>query len=362
MLSVNYATFRARKVLLKVVVSFIVLCVSAVTPAAHASKSEVSLSSKVSENARREFNSFLRHAPINTPNVNFIIDPLLNPVYASQIRSDVFTNVGMWSELRNIEGPMNVYAAPTQNFSFVYEYLKQDLAPQGLEFGWLDKKAERAREEPTGFFGGAAPGDTKTGNAVLMVYVPNGTSPTDAHWKSLTSHEYVHVAQRSVLKGTMAPMQCWVREGLANFIGWSYSGRGNLTTYVRSWKAQLQDLENERQYSVSQRLSRKYWENWFVASERQDIRTDCDPTQNYVIGALAFQYLYGTYGYEKVSTYLRNLVSAIGPCGDGSPTYFTTCMPARNDAFMQSFGISLRDIYPKFAAHIVTELRWFTTK
>ena len=53
---------------------------------------------------------------------------------------------------------MDVYAAPTQHFQFVYNYMKQVLPAQQLESGWLDAKAERARLEPTGFFGGGAPG------------------------------------------------------------------------------------------------------------------------------------------------------------------------------------------------------------
>ena len=326
------------------------------------SKTDQALSSAVSEQARVEFISFFSQRPQVKPNVSFIIDPRLKSVYSNQIKFDVTANARMWAKTRDVQNPMNVYAAPTQNFDFIYRYMKLELDSQSLETGWLDSKAERARKEPTGFFGGGAPGNTKSGSAVLMVYIPNGISVTDDHVKSLTSHEYVHVAQRSVFKGTMSPMQCWVREGHANFIGWSYSGRANKATYIRAWKSQLRDLEIERQYSNSQRLSKKYWENWFITSEKQDTRTDCEPTQNYVIGALAFQYLYGTYGYVKVNSYLENLVSAIEPCGDGSPKFSATCIPARNAAFEESFGIALRDIYPKFASHIVTELKWLTNQ
>jgi hypothetical protein len=195
-----------------------------------------------------------------------------------------------------------------------------------------------------------------------MVYVPNGRSTNDDHWNSLTSHEYVHIAQRSVFNGSMAAMQCWVREGQANFIGWSYAGRASKSNYVHAWKSQLQDLENERPYSPRQRLSTKYWENWFITNETQDITKVCDATENYVAGAMAFQYLYGTYGYEKVNTFILELAAAVAPCGDGTPKYSNTCVPARNSAFEKAFGISLRDAYPRFAAHIVRELKWFINK
>jgi len=236
------------------------------------------------------------------------------------------------------------------------------LPAQQLESGWLDVKAERARKESAGFFGGGAPGDALNGSAVLMVYVPNGRPANDDHWNALTSHEYVHVAQRSVFNGSMAAMQCWVREGQANFIGWSYAGRASKSVYVHAWKSQLQDLENEREYSPQQRLSVSYWKNWFIANETQDITRVCDATQNYVAGAMAFQYLYGTYGYEKVNAFILGLQAAVAPCGDGTPKFSNTCIPARNSAFEKAFGISLRDAYPRFATHIVRELKWFTNK
>jgi len=333
----------------------------AVTGAGYRTSSST-LASATSERARTNFLAFLSHAPRATPNVTFTIDPTLKKVYSDQIVADIRKNVSMWSDLRDASKPMDVYAAPTQHFQFIYNYMKQVLPAQQLESGWLDAKAERARQEPTGFFGGGAPGDSVNGTAVLMVYVPNGRPTSDDHWNSLTSHEYVHIAQRSVFNGSMAAMQCWVREGQANFIGWSYAGRASKSAYVHAWKSQLQDLENEREYSPQQRLSAKYWENWFIANETQDITRDCDPTQNYVTGAMAFQYLYGTYGYEKVNTYIRDLADAVAPCGDGTPKFANTCITARNTAFQKAFGISLRDAYPQFAAHIVRELKWLTNK
>jgi hypothetical protein len=347
-----------RKVLAIVVVAASMLT----TSGADAKPDKSALASPTSERARTNFLSFLNHSPRATPNATFTIDPLLNKVYSDQIVADIRTNVRMWTDLREASKPIDVYAAPTQHFQFIYDHLKRVLPAQQLESGWLDVKAERARKESTGFFGGGAPGDALNGSAVLMVYVPNGRPTNDDHWNALTSHEYVHVAQRSVFNGSMAAMQCWVREGQANFIGWSYAGRASKSVYVHAWKSQLQDLENEREYSPQQRLSVSYWKNWFIANETQDITRVCDATQNYVAGAMAFQYLYGTYGYEKVNAFILGLQAAVAPCGDGTPKFSNTCAPARNSAFKKAFGISLREAYPRFATHIVRELKWFTNK
>ena len=347
-----------RKVLAIVVVAASMLT----TSGADAKPDKSALASPTSERARTNFLSFLNHSPRATPNATFTIDPLLNKVNSDQIVADIRTNVRMWTDLREASKPMDVYAAPTQHFQFIYDHLKRVLPAQQLESGWLDVKAERARKESTGFFGGGAPGDALNGSAVLMVYVPNGRPANDDHWNALTSHEYVHVAQRSVFNGSMAAMQCWVREGQANFIGWSYAGRASKSVYVHAWKSQLQDLENEREYSPQQRLSVSYWKNWFIANETQDITRVCDATQNYVAGAMAFQYLYGTYGYEKVNAFILGLQAAVAPCGDGTPKFSNTCAPARNSAFEKAFGISLREAYPRFATHIVRELKWLTNK
>ena len=347
-----------RKVLAVLVVAASLLT----TSGADAKTGSAALASPTSERARTNFLAFLHHASGATPNATFIIDPLLRKVYSNQIAADIRTNARMWTDLRDPSKPLDVYAAPTQHFQFVYDYMKRVLPAQQLESGWLDAKAERARKESTGFFGGGAPGDAINGNAVLMVYVPNGRSTNDEHWNSLTSHEYVHIAQRSVFNGNMAAMQCWVREGQANFIGWSYAGRASKSNYVHAWKSQLQDLENERPYSLKQRLSTKYWEKWFITNETQDITKVCDATENYVAGAMAFQYLYGTYGYKKVNTFILELAAAVAPCGDGTPRYSNTCIPARNSAFEKAFGISLRDAYPRFSTHIVRELKWFINK
>jgi hypothetical protein len=346
----------------KVLAVFVVAASLLTTSGADAKAGSAALASPTSERARTNFLAFLHHASSATPNATFFIDPLLRKVYSDQIVADIRTNVRMWTDLRDASKPMDVYAAPTQHFQFITDHLKRVLPAQQLESGWLDAKAERARKESTGFFGGGAPGDAVNGHAVLMVYVPNGRSANDDHWNSLTSHEYVHVAQRSVFGGSMAAMQCWVREGQANFIGWSYAGRASKTEYVNAWKAQLQDLENERMYSPQQRLSARYWENWFIGNETQDITKVCDATQNYIAGAMAFQYLHGTYGYEKVNAFIRNLVNAVAPCGDGTPRFSNTCIPARNSAFEKAFGISLRNAYPRFAIHIVRELKWFTNR
>ena len=314
--------------------------------------------SSTSEHAYSDFLAFSRDGSKAPANIKFTVDPQLPSVYANQIKRDTLTSVRMWSNDRAPSIRMDVYAAPTQHFQFIYDYMKQVLPHSQIANGWLDEKLRRSKTESSGFYGGGAPGNSINGDDLFMVYVPNKYPINDAHWNSVVSHEYVHVVQRLIFHGSMAPMQCWVREGQANYIGWNYSGRTSAASFASAWKTQLRDLEQTHLYTKTQKFSKVYWQQWFVKNETQDVSKDCEPTDNYVVGALAFQYLYGTYGHAKVEAFIRNLRDAVSPCGDGGPNTITTCIAARNTAFTSAFGISLRGAYPKFAEHIVSELRW----
>jgi len=317
--------------------------------------------SSVSEQAYADFLAFFQGGSLAPTNITFTIDPQLRSVYANQIKRDTLASVRMWSDDRAPSVKLGVYAAPTQHFQFIYNYMKQVMPPARLAGGWLDEKLQRSKTESSGFYGGGAPGNSVNGDDVFMVYVPNKYPINDAHWNSVVSHEYVHVVQRHIFQGSMAPMQCWEREGQANYIGWSYSGRASAVSFAIAWKAQIRDLDQARIYTKTQKFSKVYWQQWFLKNEFQDVSKDCEPVDNYVVGALAFQYLYGTYGHVKVETFLHNLRDAVQPCGDGGPTIIASCIAARDIAFTSAFGISLHDAYSKFAQHIVSELHWATT-
>ena len=336
----------------------IALALALVAQPANARPIAANFGSSVSERAFADFLALSKGGSKAPANINFTIDPQLKSVYANQIKRDTLASVRMWSNDRAPSIKMFVYAAPTQHFQFIYDYMKQVLPPSQLANGWLDEKFQRSKSESSGFYGGGAPGNSINGDDVFMVYVPNEYPVNDAHWNSVVSHEYVHVVQRLIFHGSMAPMQCWVREGQANYIGWSYSGRSSVSSFASAWKAQIRDLDQARIYTKTQKFSKVYWQQWFLKNEFQDVTKDCEPTDNYVVGALAFQYLYGTYGHAKVESFLRNLRDAVQPCGDGGPTFITSCIAARNAAFTSAFGVSLHSAYPKFAQHIVSELRW----
>ena len=209
----------------------IALALALVAQPANARPIAANFGSSVSERAFADFLALSKGGSKAPANINFTIDPQLKSVYANQIKRDTLASVRMWSNDRAPSIKMFVYAAPTQHFQFIYDYMKQVLPPSQLANGWLDEKFQRSKSESSGFYGGGAPGNSINGDDVFMVYVPNEYPVNDAHWNSVVSHEYVHVVQRLIFHGSMAPMQCWVREGQANYIGWSYSGRASAASF-----------------------------------------------------------------------------------------------------------------------------------
>jgi hypothetical protein len=103
--------------------------------------------------------------------------------------------------------------------------------------------------------------------------------------------------------------------------------------------------------------------NWFEQREvtkavSADYKGDI-PTEDYVFGALALQYLYGTYGFDAVTELYQNMARiALASCPSADSTINPSCTSARHEAFEKAFGISLDIFYPRVAEYIVQEIQW----
>jgi hypothetical protein len=103
--------------------------------------------------------------------------------------------------------------------------------------------------------------------------------------------------------------------------------------------------------------------NWFKQREvtkavSSDYKGDI-PTEDYIFGAIALQYLYGTYGFDAVTELYQNMARiALAHCPSADSTVNPSCTSARHEAFEKAFGISLETFYPRVAAHIVQEVKW----
>jgi hypothetical protein len=76
------------------------------------------LGSQTAVNARKDFLLQIKNASTRTPNLEFHIDPTMNPNLLLGIKVDTALSAGFWSTLLSINRKVLVYVAPTENFQF----------------------------------------------------------------------------------------------------------------------------------------------------------------------------------------------------------------------------------------------------
>jgi len=318
------------------------------------------LGNQTAVNARNEFLLQLKNAPSRTPNLEYHIDPTINPALLTGIRVDTSLSANFWSALRPIDQKVVVYIASTENFKFLVDEITPNSTLAGLFGDWLGHKYLQAQNEPHGFFGGGAPAFDKNDNPVFMVYAPNGQSLGNGFWTQTTSHEFVHVTQRYLMGGNMSPMLGWVIEGQADYIGANFATRNSSQAFASYWIQLIFSMARADMSPKTLGWNKQQFIDWFKSKEitaSPDKAGDI-PVENYVVGAMASQYLYGTYGYKKVNAYYDKLGKIMPDCGNGDSTTNVKCTPSRQKAFKDAFGVTMAEFYPKVAAHIVAEIAW----
>ena len=318
------------------------------------------LGSQTAVNARKDFLLQIKNASTRTPNLEFHVDPSMNPNLLLGIKVDTALSADFWSTLRPIDQKVLVYVASTENFQFFIDELKPTLTPEGLEGDWLGLKLAQAKEYPHGFFGGGAPAFDKNGNPVFIVYAPNQQNLGSGFWTQSTAHEFVHVVQRYLMGGNMSPMLGWVVEGQADYIGANFGTRNSTEAFASYWAQLISTIPEMSKFPEIINWNQQQFVNWFKEKEvtLNPQKAGDIPVENYVVGAMASQYLYGTYGYKKVNTYYDNLSRIVSDCQNGDSTVHLQCNPSRQKAFKDAFGISMADFYPKVSAFIVSEIAW----
>lgn len=129
--------------------------------------------SEVSVNARKDFLSKLSSRSLETPNIEWVVDPVADPAKIEQYKKEVPYAVQFYNSVVPAKTPLRVYIGSSANFQWIYDNLKRDLAPDGLEGNWLEAKLARSKVEE-GFHGGAGGLRTKEGKAVLFSITENG--------------------------------------------------------------------------------------------------------------------------------------------------------------------------------------------
>jgi hypothetical protein len=85
---------------------------------------------------------------------------------------------------------------------------------------------------------------------------------------------------------------------------------------------------------------------------------ECDPWINYILGAMAFHYLAGNYGNQKIQDFYLGLKDSWKGVCDGPVNKGNYPCPSWKITFKKVFGITPEDAYPKFGQYIYDEIKW----
>ena len=312
--------------------------------------------------ARQDFLTQLSKSSQRSANLEYRIDPQFDSELKHEVMVDTQVSASFWAHIRPIDQKVMIYIAPTNNMQYIYKYMWPTLDENGRFGDWLQVKMARAETEK-GFFGGGAPAFDKNENPVFMMFAPNDMSQGNGLWTSVTSHEFTHLVQRYIMHGNFAPIYGWMLEGQADYIGANIATRNSDTAFASEWAQLIQFVGKNSEHPEMLSWNEDQFVTWFKQREdtkavSADYKGDI-PTEDYVFGALALQYLYGTYGFDAVTELYQNMATiALVHCPSADSTINTSCTSARNEAFEKAFGISLETFYPRVAKYIVQEIQW----
>ena len=290
------------------------------------------------------------------PNVEFIVEPHMDKALEKQIIDNINVSAKFFAKERPLSVPLKIWIAMSSEFQWIHDNMTKALPSEQLEGGWLDAKLARAKAEP-GFVGGGAAGDDKNGVATLFFNTSTRSNWGDSFWSQVPAHEFTHVVQRYELANTMGPMLCWVREGNANFYGWMIAGRNSQAAYRNFWLQAISHIKYDTGISDYESKTAAYWTNFFVEGESKSTQ-ECDPWINYILGAMAFQYLAGNYGNDKIQDFYLGLRDSWNGICNGPVNKGNYPCPSWKITFKKVFGITPEDAYPKFGQYIYDEIKW----
>lgn len=291
------------------------------------------------------------------PNVEFIVEPHMDKALERQIMDTINVSAKFFANERPLSVPLKIWIAMSSEFQWIYDSMTRALPSEQLEGGWLDMKLARAKAEPNDFMGGGAAGDDKNGVATLFFNTSTHSNWGDSFWSQVPAHEFTHVVQRYELANTMGPMLCWVREGNANFYGWMIAGRNSQAAYRNFWLQALSRIPTLGEDPDFQSRTASYWTDFFVEGESKSTQ-ECDPWINYMLGAMAFQYLAGNYGNQKIQDFYLGLKDSWKGVCNGPVNKGNYPCPSWKITFKKVFGITPEAAYPKIGQYIYDEIKW----
>ena len=307
--------------------------------------------------ARQNFETQLSLRDKGSPNILFHVLSGTPSSISHMMEQEVIVADQFWSFVRPINHPVEVYLADDSHINDLISAYEPTLTSQGDAGGWLQDIASRIQKTDNGLFGGGAPAYDRNNHANFMLHVGIPAPVGLGFWTQTPSHEYTHTIQRYLLGSDFGPLYEWEIEGQANYIGANFAGRNNKTAFQSYWAQMLNSIPSPKNGGT--------WTNseiqlWFknAANTRAWTPTGELSQVNYILGAIAQEYLVAKYKLTGVEHYYANLAAVINACGDGDLPTHPQCDSLRHQIFFKNFHITQEDFYKSVAELTVTEFKW----
>jgi len=272
------------------------------------------------------------------PNINYVIAPKTDPKFLTLANNALKFGANYYSDLLPLTTPIIAWVIDDRSSTnWTIDALSATgVDPSGYKPSFIKQVS-------------GTPAKSRDGSMEILIFSTQYEDRLGAGDQYEISHEFTHLPQTFAMPNGKGSLLCWQREGMAEYGAIAISGRFSPLRYQ-------QETLHGTHFVMS--LKTGFGTDWVTYFKQNETRSTgaCAP-EDYGIGALAFQYLEGTYGRSKVFNFVKNL----GEIGSMEcPEFKNDGVPCQQwrDSLKTAFGVSSDDLYPKIAKFIDEQIVW----
>lgn len=275
---------------------------------------------------------------MGNPNINFVIAPKTNPKFLALANRTIKFAANYYADFLPLSTPITAWVFDDRGTE---NWMREALAATGVHPSGYDSAFSKQVS--------ATPDKSRDGSLEILLFSTHYADRLGAGDQYEMSHEFTHLNQTYAMPNGKGGLLCWQREGMAEYGALAISGRYSALRYQQETLHGTNYVKN---------LKSSFGTDWVAFFKQDETRSSgaCDPA-DYSIGALAMQYLEGTYGHAKVLEYVKNVgANSDNRCDefmkDGIPC------SAWRDSFKSVFGVAPSDAYAEIAKFIDGQIAW----
>ena len=272
------------------------------------------------------------------PNINYVVAPKTNPKFLTLANNAIKFAANYYSDLLPLTTPITAWVIDDRSST---NWTIDALSATGVDpFGYKPSFLKQVS---------GTPAKSRDGSMEILIFSMQYADRLGAGDQYEISHEFTHLPQTFAMPNGKGSLLCWQREGMAEYGAIAISGRFSPLRYQQETLHGTHFVMN---------LKTSFGTDWVTYFKQNESRsTGACSSEDYGIGALAFQYLEGTYGRSKVFDFVKNL----GEIGSMEcPEFKKDGVPCQQwrDSLTTAFGVSSDDLYPKIGKFIDEQILW----